>query len=106
MDSDILDEIRKTISKLHNENLIDTSIAPNGNYIFHLYNDGEITEQKGSWAYGSRTERTLVDKIHNLNLDYKMFPKNKNVGNTIYGFLICNYNDAITIRKMMEKIII
>jgi len=25
--------------------------SPNGNTIYHLYSDGEITYQKGGWAY-------------------------------------------------------
>jgi len=30
--------------------------SPNENVIYHLYNDGEITHQKGSWAYLKRSE--------------------------------------------------
>lgn len=38
--------------------LIDTSAnaSPNGNQIYHLYSNGEITFQKGAWAYLQRSE--------------------------------------------------
>ena len=38
--------------------LIDTSAnaSPNGNQIYHLYSNGEITYQKGAWAYLKRSE--------------------------------------------------
>lgn len=38
--------------------LIDTSAnaSPNGNQIYHLYSSGEITHQKGAWAYLQRSE--------------------------------------------------
>jgi hypothetical protein len=29
--------------------------SPNGNTMFHLYSDGEVTYQKGGWAYGKRS---------------------------------------------------
>lgn len=40
---------------LNNPSLIDTNQAPNENQIYHLYSDGTITRQKGSWAYGKRS---------------------------------------------------
>ena len=36
--------------------LVDRTASPNGNQIYHFYNDGEITHQKGGWAYQRRTE--------------------------------------------------
>ena len=30
--------------------------SPNGNQIYHLYSNGEITYQKGAWAYLQRSE--------------------------------------------------
>ena len=36
---------------------------PNDNQIYHLYSSGEITYQKGSWAYKNRAEFTLRTKI-------------------------------------------
>jgi hypothetical protein len=40
------------------DGLIDRSknASPNGNQIYHLYSSGEITYQKGAWAYLQRSE--------------------------------------------------
>ncbi len=36
--------------------LVNPKESPNGNIIYHLYSDGEITFQKGGWAYLARSE--------------------------------------------------
>jgi len=41
--------IQETINFSHNKKLIDENMAPNANIIYHIYQDGEITSQKGSW---------------------------------------------------------
>ena len=33
--------------------------SPDGNTIYHLYSTGEVTHQKGAWAYLDRSEFTL-----------------------------------------------
>lgn len=38
--------------------LVNVTESPNGNLIYHLYSDGEITFQKGGWAYLQRSEFT------------------------------------------------
>jgi hypothetical protein len=40
--------------------LVDVNDAPNSNIIYHLYDDGEVTQQKGGVAYGMRTEFTIM----------------------------------------------
>lgn len=35
---------------------INANASPNGNQIYHLYSSGEITHQKGAWAYLQRSE--------------------------------------------------
>lgn len=37
--------------------------SPNGNVIYHLYDNGEITHQKGGWAYQQRSEFTLRSRL-------------------------------------------
>ena len=46
--------------------LIDTSssASPNGNLIYHLYSNGEITYQKGAWAYPKRSEFNRAYSIY------------------------------------------
>lgn len=46
------------IATLHNPGLIRPNESPNGNRIYHLYSDGEITNQKGGFAYLQRSEFT------------------------------------------------
>ena len=61
----IINEFNQKVIAAHNEHykqnpngLIDTSAnaSPNGNQIYHLYSNGEITYQKGAWAYTKRSE--------------------------------------------------
>lgn len=55
--------INDEVSKLHfahyeksSNGLINKDMSPNSNTIYHLYSNGEITSQKGSWAYLQRSE--------------------------------------------------
>lgn len=47
--------------------LVDPKESPNGNIIYHLYSDGEITSQKGGWAYLQRSEFTNGNNYSNSN---------------------------------------
>jgi hypothetical protein len=47
---------------------INKNTTPNKNIIYHLYNDGEITYQKGSWAYTQHSEFT--DKFPVIHSKY------------------------------------
>jgi len=64
-ETQIITDFNERIIAAHNAHyeknptgLIDTSInaSPNGNHIYHLYSNGEITFQKGAWAYLKRSE--------------------------------------------------
>jgi len=94
-----INTINEKISACHNTKLIDVSMAPNENTIYHIYTDGEITQQKGSYAYMQRSEITIETAVQ-----YKYvfnFP-NKNRFNV--GYAIVTKEDAIAIRDMMKKI--
>ena len=43
------------INNFNNLNLINQNEAPNANLIYIFWNDGEITYEKGSWAFGQRS---------------------------------------------------
>lgn len=88
--------IQETINSLHNKKLIDENMAPNANIIYHLYQDGEITYQKGSWAYGRRSEFTLHYPIHGYTNNFT-FPLNTGK----FGYAIVTEENASLIRKMM-----
>ena len=51
--------IASFISQAHNPGLIKREESPNGNIIFHIYSDGELTSQKGGWAYLQRSVFTV-----------------------------------------------
>jgi len=88
--------IQETINFSHNKKLIDKNMAPNSNIIYHLYQDGEITFQKGSWAYGGRSEFTLHYPIYGY---INNFTFSLNRGK--FGYAIVTKENASLIRKMM-----
>ena len=88
--------IQEAINSSHNKNLINKNIAPNENIIYHLYQDGEITSQKGSWAYGRRSEFTLNYSIQGYRNKF-IFPINQGA----VGYAIVTEENSLLIRKMM-----
>lgn len=97
--------LQATIKRAHNPDLVDVSMAPNSNKIFHIYSDGEITEQKGSYAYGMRSERTLDFPVINSNYLHTLFPILKtDMFGVKVGYAIVTYNDAIQIRKLIATL--
>ena len=62
---EIINNFNERVISAHNAHyeqspsgLIDTgaNASPNGNQIYHFYSNGEITFQKGAWAYLKRSE--------------------------------------------------
>jgi len=90
--------IQETINFSHNKKLIDENMAPNANIIYHIYQDGEITSQKGSWAYGRRSEFTIHYPIHGYTNNF-IFPLNRGK----FGYAIVTEENAVLIRNMMIK---
>lgn len=58
----ILDAHKKNY-EVSQTGLVNPKESPNGNIIYHLYSDGEITFQKGGWAYLQRSEFSLESTI-------------------------------------------
>lgn len=60
--------------------LVEPNEDPNGNTIYHLYSDGEITFQKGGFAYRRRSEFTQKPPVLNKGqrLDMKLEIDGKN----------------------------
>jgi len=73
--------------------------SPSENTIYHIYSDGEITYQKGGWAYLNRSEFSEKSCLSN-NFSQLEFPKKR----YDYGYAIVTLEDAIIIRDMMIKI--
>ena len=105
-------KIYSMILEYHNPSLVIPEESPNGNIIYHLYSDGEITYQKGGSAYLNRTEfpdssGSAITNINNNNnkLDINNFPLIRNGNNNIkYGYLIATKEDCIAIRNEMLKL--
>ena len=95
-------EIYDLIVKYHDPTLIKPLESPNGNLIYHLYNDGEITQQKGGYAYKARSEFTLESPIFIKNsLDPNYFPIKIND----IGYAIMTYENALIIRNLMMALL-
>ncbi len=101
-------DINEEVERLHKahynksvDGLIDKTDAPNSNTIYHLYSDGEVTYQKGSWAYLQRSEFTSSYPLYN---DYRdspfVFPKSMSNGIT---YAILTNKECRMIREKMEK---
>ena len=84
--------INDIVKKLNNPKLIDTTMAPNENIIYHLYSDGTITRQKGSWAYGKRSVTDIESYCVKPNTFFS-FPYNgQNIGDTYAILTLKNCN--------------
>jgi len=59
--------VQEMINTMHNPDLVQPNTSPNGNLIYHIYRSGEITVQKGGWAYRQRSEFTEVNRIYEDN---------------------------------------
>lgn len=92
-------EIYDLIIKYHDPTLVKPLESPNGNLIYHLYNDGEITQQKGGYAYKARTEFTMEWSVKN-KLDPNYFPMKIDD----IGYAIMTYENAIIIRNLMMEL--
>ena len=101
-----LEGLYELIKQFHNPNLIKEEEQPNDNIIYHIYNDGEITHQKGGWAYRQRTEFIEQSPIRIRKFDFSKFPiQTKNLYDQNIGYIIATKEDCITIRKYMDKLI-
>jgi hypothetical protein len=100
-----LSELKNFIKSLHNPGLIDVSLAPNDNTIYHIYNDGEVTHQKGSYAYRQRTEFVAVYAAeNNINIPADVFPITF-VGqhHRKYGYAIVSREHAFLILEKLKN---
>ena len=90
------EEIQKKINSSHNPNLVIKDSSPNENLIYHIYNDGEITIQKGGWAYHHRSEFSDKPPIGKYKHNLKFPIKSRG-----HSYAIVTKNDAYLIRDMM-----
>jgi hypothetical protein len=88
------------VNRCHNPSLVKPDESPNGNTIYHIYSDGEITIQKGEWAYSRRIEFPLYYSL-GLQLDREKFPSKT----LSHGYAIVTKHDATMIRNAMIKLL-
>jgi hypothetical protein len=84
--------------------LIDVSpnASPNANQIYHLYNDGTVTFQKGAYAYLRRSEFTNQCSVTGYNTIFK-FPIETRDGLMTYAVL--TKEQCIQFRTEMKEYI-
>lgn len=99
------EQLKEFIHSCNNLKLIDTNMAPLENTVYHIYSDGEITEQKGSWAYGQRNERTLTCPQFPNIYHKDLFPYERKSDYGTFGYAIVTLNGADKIIEMMKSYI-
>ncbi len=97
-------ELEQFITSCHNPNLVIRDESPNANTIYHVYSDGEVSEQKGGFAYLQRTERVIFpDKFPNKYSHIFPLKRTNDYGKT-FGYAIVTLSDAIRIVNLMSKL--
>ena len=101
----IVAKINQKIAECHNPDMVNPDISPNANPIYKIYMDGEITYQKGGWAYGRRNVHSFhyplfsPEKLlakHGLS-----FPE-KNHENV--GYAITTQEHALELRSLLKEL--
>ena len=77
--------------------------SPNGNTIYHLYSDGEITCQKGGWAYLNRSEFSLKYPINRYEKISLHLPKKYDTCSATYAIL--TDKECLEFREKMVNLI-
>lgn len=102
-------ELNELIIDLHNwhyisspTGLVKPNDSPNGNQIYHLYSTGEISFQKGGWAYLQRSECISDGKITNYQKIGLKLPKEATDGST---YAILTKEQCKQFREQMIELI-
>lgn len=95
--------IKTYIDTVHNLNLVNSDESPNGNTIYHVYCDGEITYQKGGWAYLQRSEFSY-SRISLKKNYYNLFPIKVKVNGNGISYAVVTQEDARKIQNMLKEI--
>ena len=82
--------------------LVNPKESPNENIIYHLYSDGEITFQKGGWAYLQRSEFSTEPTIGGHRELRMQFPNEAERGLT---YVILTQDECTYFRGKMIEIL-
>ena len=88
---------------LHNPDLVDITKAPNENQIYHLYSDGTITHQKGSWAYGKRSIFEIKGECVRPNTYFTFPVESAKKGDT---YAIMTKENCEMVRELMDELLL
>ena len=94
--------INNLCNNLNNPSLIHINESPNANTIYHLYSNGQITWQKGGWAYGSRSEFIYKDCIF---YNSTFFTFTNKINNDDKTYIICTFKTCEIIRTLMQRLL-
>lgn len=103
-----IEEFNQSVIDAHNAHYINSptglidsnpNASPNANIIWHLYSDGEVTYQKGAYAYRNRTEFTMYPRIIVSN---NLFNFIKNASNGITYAILTEQECTQFRNKMLE----
>ena len=95
--------INEIVKKIHNPALVDINLAPNENIIYHLYSDGTITRQKGSWAYGKRNIFEIESYCVKPNTFFTFPNKGENEGDT---YSIMTLENCKKVKNLMNELLL
>lgn len=106
--------VDQLIATAHNPSLVIPDESPNGNTVYHIYDDGKITYQKGGFAYMQRSEFIDTESIEEKNITHinglkimltnvLTFPKKINTDGPKYS--IVSRENAVIIREAMINFI-
>lgn len=77
--------------------------APNTNTIYKVWNDGEITNEKGGHAFGERSKRSSAQPlVSGVDSVLPTFPLN---GNGIHSYAILTMDECSAVRGMLKKLL-
>jgi hypothetical protein len=88
--------VQDMIISYHNPALVQQNASPNGNWIYHIYSDGEITHQKGGFAYLMRSELSEKNPVYKFKKKLE-FP----MKGPTHSYAIVTKEHAILIRGAM-----
>jgi hypothetical protein len=92
------EQLKKLIEEYHNPKLVRPEESPNENIIYHIYDSGNITYQKGGWAYLRRSEFT--DSHLCVKISYpELFP----MGTKYSSYAIVTEEHAKIIQSLMKE---
>ena len=84
--------------------LVDPSVSPNSNLIYRLYATGEISCQKGGWAYNQRSEFMTHGRLSYYRKLGFEFP-HTNATNT-HSYVVLTEAECIAYREEMIALLL